>query len=73
VALAGYRLSSTLDKILVTRKRARALEILVNSPGSVGENPSELRFSSSTSAGYSVVMSSSRSSIGVPIEAEINL
>lgn len=59
--------------IFDTRKRASALEILVNSPGRVGEMPWELRFSSSTSAGNSVVMSTSRRSIGVPVAAEVNL
>jgi hypothetical protein len=55
------------------RNRARALEILVNSPGKAGEKPCSLIFSSSTSAGYSVVISQSRSSIGMPVEAEANL
>lgn len=55
------------------RNRARALEILVNSPGRAGEKPCSLMFSSSTSAGYSVLISQSRRSMGMPVEAEANL
>ena len=50
-----------------------ALEILVTSPGKDGEMPWALRFSSSTSEGYSVVISLSRRSIGVPVAADVNL
>jgi hypothetical protein len=70
---AGRRWSNARDRILQILKSARALEILVNSPGRVGDDPCSVRFSSSTSAGYSALMSDSRSKVGQPEEAEINL
>ena len=53
--------------------KAKALEILVSSPGRVGEKPDGLRFSSSTSEGHSVEISLSRRRVGVPVAADVNL
>jgi hypothetical protein len=48
------------------RKSARALEILVDSPGRVGKKPFSVTYSSSASTGYSQCTSSSFMSLGNP-------
>ena len=45
----------------------------MDSPGSVGWNPRSVTFSSSTSEGYSVWMSSSFRIVGIPRDAAVNL
>lgn len=51
---AGYSSSSTLARIRLPRKSAKALASLVDSPGRVGWKPRSETFSSSMSTGYSV-------------------
>jgi hypothetical protein len=63
---AGYNSASTLERIRDRRNRARALESLVDSPGSVGKNPFSVTYSSSASTGYSQCTSSSLKSFGRP-------
>lgn len=65
----GYISLKTFDMIRATRNRASALDTLVDSPGSVGWNPRSVTFSSSTSEGYSVWMSSSFRIVGIPRDA----
>jgi len=66
VAEAGYRSERTLEKIRVTRNKARALDILVDSPGKLGRKPFSVTYSSSASTGYSQCTSSSLMSLGRP-------
>jgi hypothetical protein len=63
---AGYSSMRTFDRIRVMRKRASALESLVNSPGKVGKKPFSVMYSSSASTGYSHCTSSSLMSLGKP-------
>lgn len=66
VADEGYNSASTLDRMRDSRKRASALDSLVDSPGRVGRNPFSVTYSSSASTGYSQCTSSSRRSLGRP-------
>jgi hypothetical protein len=63
---AGYSSARTFDRMRVMRKRANALESLVNSPGKVGKKPFSVTYSSSASTGYSQCTSSSLMSLGRP-------
>ena len=56
----------TLERMRASLNSASALESFVDSPGRVGWKPCSFTFSSSTSAGSSVSMSSSLSSFGSP-------
>ena len=70
---AGYRFSSVLFRILEAENSASALESRVDSPGRVGRKPDSVTFSSSTSSGYSILISSSRKRTGRPVSAAANL
>jgi hypothetical protein len=53
VTEAGYSSARALERMRESRKRANALESLVDSPGRVGRNPFSVTYSSSASTGYS--------------------
>lgn len=55
------------------RNRASALDSLVDSPGSVGWKPRSVTYSSSASAGYSQLTSSSLICFGRPSETAVKL
>ena len=57
----------------VARKRAKALDKRVDSPGRVGWKPFSVTYSSSVSDGYSAWTSASLSSLGKPSVAAVKL
>lgn len=63
---AGYSSASTLERMRDSRKRAKALDSFVDSPGRVGRKPFSVTYSSSASTGYSQCTSSSLRSLGRP-------
>ena len=63
---AGYSSAKALERMRDTRKRASALESLVDSPGRVGRYPFSVMYSSSASTGYSQWTSSSLIIFGRP-------
>jgi hypothetical protein len=63
---AGYSSVRTFARIRERRKRARALDNFVNSPGRVGRKPFSVTYSSSASTGYSQCTSSSLRNLGRP-------